>query len=393
MPPPRHPATLPATTSNNPVGLLCNLTGGGAFSEDCERPHLPVLVAFGGDPLHVCRIYGSLELHRAVSENSGALVRSVQKLDPKEQLKVWDDLTFQFGPRTFLYADANRAVGFASTPDEAERRVKWFADKYAKPPKPEGGCFHLIRTDGVDISLATVPLAPDTILSDSTLALHYGGESLRWHLAFIRKLAQTNHGLSIFEGAPGTGKTYYLRHLMGVLAESHRFFFIPASSMGVLSQSDFVGFWETQRHLYPKQKFVVILEDSDAALMTRGSDNRDQVSAILNLSDGMLADFLRLQIICTINCAASDIDQALLRPGRLICHRVFGRLDCVESCRLAESLGKRLTVVRDYSLAEIFAGDAAEEINRSRQCSPFFFISTQCGGGTGATRFQEFDVS
>ena len=42
--------------------------------------------------------------------------------------------------------------------------------------------------------------------------------------------------------------------------------------------------------------------NSAAALMTRGSDNRDQVSAILNLSDGMLADYLRLQIICTINC-------------------------------------------------------------------------------------------
>jgi len=31
--------------------------------------------------------------------------------------------------------------------------------------------------------------------------------------------------------------------------------------------------------------------------MPRGTDNRDQVSALLNLSDGMLADFLRLQII------------------------------------------------------------------------------------------------
>ena len=49
--------------------------------------------------------------------------------------------------------------------------------------------------------------------------------------------------------------------------------------------------------------------------MTRGSDNREQVSAILNLSDGMLADFLRLQIICTINCTAADIDSALMRPG------------------------------------------------------------------------------
>ena len=100
--------------------------------------------------------------------------------------------------------------------------------------------------------------------------------------------------------------------------------------------------------------------------MTRGSDNREQVSAILNLSDGMLADFLRLQIICTINCSARDIDPALLRPGRLICHRVFGRLDYAQAARLAESLGRKLPQAHDYSLAEVFAGQDTDEINRPR---------------------------
>ena len=100
--------------------------------------------------------------------------------------------------------------------------------------------------------------------------------------------------------------------------------------------------------------------------MSRGSDNRDKVSAILNLSDGMLADFLRLQIICTINCRADDIDQALLRPGRLLCQRIFPRLDYAQASRLAESLGRKLPIVRDYSLAEVFAGNKSEEINRPR---------------------------
>jgi hypothetical protein len=153
---------------------------------------------------------------------------------------------------------------------------------------------------------------------------------------------------------------------MGVLKESHRFYFIPTATMGVLSKPEFIGFWANQRRIHSEQKFVVVLEDSDAALMTRGSDNREQVSAILNLSDGMLADFLRLQIICTINCSAADIDPALLRPGRLLCHRVFGRLDYAQAVRLAESLGRKLPSVRDYSLAEIFAGNSTDEINRPR---------------------------
>jgi hypothetical protein len=153
---------------------------------------------------------------------------------------------------------------------------------------------------------------------------------------------------------------------MGELKESHRFYFIPTSTMGVLSKPEFIGFWADQRRSHSNRQFVVVLEDSDAALMTRSSDNREQVSAVLNLSDGMLADFLRLQIICTINCSAAEIDPALLRPGRLLCHRVFSRLDFPQAVRLAESLGRKLPVARDYSLAEVFAGHPTDEINRPR---------------------------
>ena len=211
-----------------------------------------------------------------------------------------------------------------------------------------------------------VSLSSDTVLKPEALALHYGSGSREWHQGFVEKLCERTNGLSIFEGRPGTGKTFYLRHLMGELKESHRFYFIPTSTMGILSRPDFIGFWTDQRWHHSTKRFVVILEDSDAALMTRGSDNREQVSAILNLSDGMLADFLRLQIICTINCSAADIDSALLRPGRLVCHRVFGRLDYTQAARLAESLGRKLPHDRDYSLAEVFAGNDTDEIPRPR---------------------------
>jgi hypothetical protein len=80
----------------------------------------------------------------------------------------------------------------------------------------------------------------------------------------------------------------------------------------------------------------------------------------------MLADFLRLQIICTINCQAADIDQALLRPGRLLCHRVFHRLDYVQASRLAESLGRQLPTAQDYSLAEVFSGYEPKTLQRPR---------------------------
>jgi len=275
----------------------------------------------------------------------------------------WDDLTFQFGHRAFLYADRNRIVGYASTSIEAEQLVTQFCKAYSKPPVPSGGVFYLIQQERDIVRCQQVALSPDTILSDETLRLHYGDGSEKWHQSFVENLNHRIHGLSIFEGSPGTGKTSYIRHLIGVLKESHRFYFVPTSTMGVLSRPEFIGFWADQRRIHSNHKFVVVLEDSDAALMTRSSDNREQVNAILNLSDGMLADFLRLQIVCTINCTAADIDQALLRPGRLLCHRVFKRLDYCHAVRLADSLGRKLPVARDYSLAEVFAEDDNNEIN------------------------------
>lgn len=365
----KNPETAipPTETPAETVNMVCDLAKANVFCGDPNNPHVPVIAAFGADPLHVCELRGSWDLERAVAENSERLVRSVHDLPSEGILEDWDDLTFQFGPRAFLYADRRRIMSFAGTHSEAERLVKQFDETYAKEikaPEPSGGDFNMIKIGSRRIECVTVSLPADTILSQEAFHLHYGNDAVEWHEGFVEKLQTKRHGVSILEGTPGTGKTSYLRHLMGALKESHRFYFIPTSSMGILSSPNFIEFWADEREEHSERQFVVILEDSDAALMTRGCDNREQVSAILNLSDGMLADFLRLQIICTINCTAADIDQALLRPGRLLSHRVFGRLDYRQAARLAESLGKSLPVVRDYSLAEVFAGHDSEKLNR-----------------------------
>ena len=304
-----------------------------------------------------------------VTENADTLFRSIRKLsskDAKDPNKEWDDLTFKFGPRAFLYADKDRIIGFAATAGEAERLVTDFGKKYRKPTIESGGVFFLLQFESDIIRTREVSLSANTILNPETLNLHYGPGSGEWHQSYVERLRKRPNGLTIFEGKPGTGKTFYLRHLIGDLKETHRFYFIPTASMSVLSKPEFIGFWADQRLHHSGKMFVIVLEDSDGALMTRGSDNRDQVSALLSLSDGLLADFLRLQIICTINCSASDIDPALLRPGRLLCHRVFERLDYAHATRLAESLGRKLPQIQDYSLAEVFAGDESDKINRPR---------------------------
>lgn len=363
LPPEIKTAQPEAGMPESAVRLVCNVAEAYAIRPSSNLPPLPIVAAFGSESLHQCRLEGEWDLDRAIAANPARVTRSYRNIMPENE---WEDIIFQFGPRAFLCADQKRVVGYASTPQEAENLVREFSEIYTHSSVAAGGSFQLIKQDEYEISCEPVTLKPDSVLSDAAFALHYCFGTAEWHCDFTSKLGANEHGLTILEGAPGTGKTSYLRHLMGTLKESHRFYFIPTSTMGILSKSEFIGFWADQRRMHSKRRFVVILEDSDAALMTRDSDNREQVSAILNLSDGMLADFLRLQIICTINCNASDIDQALLRPGRLLSHRVFKKLNFGEAARLAASLGRTLPVVRDYTLAEVFAGSEADDVTRPR---------------------------
>jgi len=92
----------------------------------------------------------------------------------KDTLEEWDDLTFQFGPWAFLYADKDRIVGFATTPMEAERLATQFGKTYFKPPAPSAGTFYLIEQGGFGLRCQSVTLSPATILNPETFNLHYG---------------------------------------------------------------------------------------------------------------------------------------------------------------------------------------------------------------------------
>ncbi|HYK47754.1 MAG TPA: AAA family ATPase, partial [Parafilimonas sp.] len=100
-------------------------------------------------------------------------------------------------------------------------------------------------------------------------------------------------GIVLLHGLPGTGKTTYLRYLIGKIKK--RVLFLSPNVAGNLMDPDFIEI------LIDNPNTVVVIEDAENIIMDRRNSADSSVSNLLNISDGLLADFLNVQLICTFN--------------------------------------------------------------------------------------------
>ena len=101
---------------------------------------------------------------------------------------------------------------------------------------------------------------------------------------------------------------------------------------------------------YPNS--VLIIEDAENVLMKRAANSTQAIANILNLSDGLLSDCLNMQIIATFNTDILNIDEALLRKGRLIAKYEFKELEASRVKLLAKKLG--VEIEKEHTLADIY---------------------------------------
>ena len=164
-------------------------------------------------------------------------------------------------------------------------------------------------------------------------------------------------GIVLLHGLPGTGKTTYLRYLISRIKK--RILFVSPGVTGSLMSPDFIQL------LTGNPGTVLIVEDAENVIMDRRHNPGSSVSNLLNISDGLLSDFLNVQLICTFNSPLTMVDSALLRKGRLIAKYEFGKLDVARSQRLSNHLGFDTAIARPMTIAEI-AGQHEQEVLSER---------------------------
>ena len=228
---------------------------------------------------------------------------------------------------------------YAKDPDIAERVFCDLSRHYmyrgsSSDARPRIG---LLNEKYNELEVQKVPVADDQVVSRETAHLYYGDGVLPWIDGWTSSLASRRYGLTVLTGQPGTGKTTLIRSLARWMAKTHMFYFMPASRFMAVDTGQVVSFWAEENQSSSLRK-VLILEDAESVLMRRSGANREHVASLLNLTDGMMGDALGLQVVCTLNCELSDLDPALLRPGRLLASRDFGPLSIAEAERLRSHL-------------------------------------------------------
>jgi hypothetical protein len=189
---------------------------------------------------------------------------------------------------------------------------------------------------------------------------NYAAETLREvdHVAHDIEAAEPCGRLALLTGPTGTGKTHLIRSMIAA-AKRPRFVVLqPGDLRTMLAAGPIGALAEFANDEAEGRPIVLIVEDADDCLVPRGSDNMSLIAVLLNLSDGIIGSTFDIRVLVTTNARHTEIDPAILRPGRLCRHVEVPALHPDHATDLLRSLlgaEPRAPFRKPVTLAEVYA--------------------------------------
>lgn len=134
--------------------------------------------------------------------------------------------------------------------------------------------------------------------------------------------------------------TVYIRQLLKELTkEDANILYFSPMMVSSITDPSFINFITNWANGNDNKKGILLIEDAEPLLETRDNGRNIGISNLLNLTDGLLNDILKIQIIATFNTTVGKLDKALLRPERLIARKEFKKLCKEDVYTLIEKIG------------------------------------------------------
>jgi len=294
-------------------------------------------------------------MQRRVSAGKSTVHRQTSVLCNREQWQVWAEK--QFNNEEYLIGQTNSSCGFIIEKD-TDNLIKFDVNSNTTDVRAFGDldfaeyiitlveCSFDIVTAHIewvyspDGASVNIPLNRDR-LPVAEMYPFLKGESLE---AYYEKYMESSANILLLIGPPGTGKTTFIR---GLLAHTNSSAIVSYDSAILEKDGFFARFIESDDN-------VMVLEDSDAFLMSRTEGNT-MMHRFLNVGDGLVTTKGKKMIFSTNLPSIRDIDPALIRPGRCFDIVEFKPLNLEQATVLADKLGATIPERDgDYSVAEVF---------------------------------------